>query len=172
MKTRMPENHIGPRLGLTYCPPLSQAASGNGVVSTQRPVRTRRKQPMHLAKLSKTRIFVAILFLVASAAAQEIRFEDFSSIQGLDLNGRTHQATWNGKQVLRLTDGLRLSSRTTASSVWFDMQQPLNVGFTNYFAFQVHNPAACCNPGDGLAFVIQNSSATDYCGSGAGKDRK
>ncbi len=123
---------------------------------------------MYLAKLSKTRILMAVVLLVTSAAAQQIRFEDFSSIQNLALNGRAHQATYNEQQVLRLTDGLRMSARTLASSVWFNVQQPLNLGFTNYFAFQIHTPAACCAPGDGLAFVIQNSAGTDYCASGAG----
>ncbi len=122
---------------------------------------------MHFAKLSN-RVCVAILVLVGSCAAQQIRFEDFSSIQGLDLNGPVRQATWNDQNVLRLTNGLKTSPRDLASSVWFDLQQPLNVGFTTYFAFQIHNPGNCCQPGDGLAFVIQNSSATDYCGSGSG----
>jgi len=124
---------------------------------------------MHLAKVSTTRLLVAVLFLVTSAAAQQIRFEDFSSIQNLDLNGRARQTTWNNQSVLRLADGTRMNTNTYSGSVWFDIQQPLNVGFTTYFSFQVHKPTSCCEPGDGLAFVIQNSSATDYCGSGAGK---
>ena len=124
---------------------------------------------MNLAKLCTTRLLVAVLFLATSAAAQEIRFEDFSNIQNLDLNGRAHQATYNGTQVLRLTDGVRMNARTSSSTVWFDGQQPLTAGFTTYFKFQIHNPAGCCSPGDGLAFVIQNSSAVDYCGSGSGK---
>jgi len=126
---------------------------------------------MHVAKLWKLPIFVAVLLLITSAAAQQIRFEDFSSLQDLDLNGRAHQATWNGGQVLRMTDGTRMGTKTLASSVWFDLQQPMTVGFTSYFAFQVHTPAGCCTPnqpGDGFAFVIQNSDATDYCGSGSG----
>ena len=124
---------------------------------------------MYLAKLFNFRICLAVLLLLTSAVAQQIRFEDFSNIQDLDLNGRAHQATWNEQYVLRLTDGLRTGTRTYSSSVWFDIQQPLTVGFTTYFAFQIHNPAGCCSPGDGLAFVIQNASATDYCGSGSGK---
>jgi hypothetical protein len=123
---------------------------------------------MYLVKLSMLRFFVAVLFLVASAAAQQITFEDFSSIQNLALNGRAHQATFNEKQVLRLTDGLRMNSQTFSSTVWFDVQQPVISGFTTYFAFQIHTPASCCTPGDGLAFVIQNSSSTDYCATGAG----
>ncbi len=126
---------------------------------------------MHLAKLSKLPILVAVMFLIASAAAQQIRYEDFSSLQNLDLNGRAHQATWNGQQVLRMTDGLRMGARTLPSSVWFDLQQPMQAGFTSYFAFQVHNPVGCCTPsapGDGFAFVIQNADGTDYCATGAG----
>lgn len=113
-------------------------------------------------------IAAVVVFFVASASAQYIRFEDFSSVSGLALNGATHQATSNGAKVLRLTNGLRISGDAQSGTVWFQVKQPLRAGFTSYFAFQIHNPAACCTPGDGLAFVIQNSAATDYCAGGAG----
>ena len=102
-----------------------------------------------------------VLMLVASAAAQ-IRFEDFSSVANLQLNGSPHQASWQSQNVLRLTDGaLSLNGRPQAGTAYFTVQQPLTNGFTTWFEFQMHNPTVCCNPGDGLAFIIQNSTATD-----------
>jgi hypothetical protein len=123
---------------------------------------------MRLARLTTPILLLASLILVASAAAQQIRFPDFSSLNQLDLNGPAHKATYNEQAVLRLTDGFRNAVHTQASTVWFDLKQPVRAGFTTYFAFQIHNPASCCTPGDGLAFVIQNSPGTDYCASGAG----
>jgi hypothetical protein len=117
---------------------------------------------------STLRIGSVVVMLVASAAAQFIRFTDFSTINGLDINGPAHQATYNDHSVLRLTEGMRNATHPQASTVWFDTRQTVLYGFTTYFQFQIHNPAACCNPGDGLAFVIQNSPGTSYCGSGAG----
>ena len=56
------------------------------------------------------------------------------------------------------------------ASAYFNIKQPLTSGFTSWFEFQIHSPAICCMPGDGMAFIIQNSTATDpsYGASGAG----
>lgn len=125
---------------------------------------------MHLGKKLGSFICLATLALVGSSAAQQIRFPDFASISNLTINGYARPTTWNGQNVLRLTNGLGNINRLQASTVWFQLKQPLKTGFTTYFAFQIHNPALCCNPGDGLAFVIQNSSSTDasYGATGAG----
>src|SRR5208283_775526 len=40
-------------------------------------------------------------------------------------------------------------------------KQQVAGGFTTWFEFQMHNPTVCCNPGDGIAFIIQNSTAVD-----------
>src|SRR5271169_131955 len=123
----------------------------------------------------KVRGFVLVSVLlscfVLSAAAQEIRFEDFSSISNIQLNGNTHQATWQEQKVLRLTDGVLLHALgPEAGTAYFQVKQPLTGGFTTWFKFQTHNPTVCCSPGDGVAFIIQNSTATDptYGASGAG----
>jgi hypothetical protein len=100
-----------------------------------------------------------LLLLVAPTSAQQIRFfPDFSSPSNtqLRLNGN---ATINGngsQTVLRLTNGATMPER---SSAFFDIQQPLNQGFTTWFQFQLYNPTG--NGGDGFAFVIQNSTNTD-----------
>ena len=130
---------------------------------------------MHVVKLSKLLIFLAVLALVVSAGAQQIRYENFSDQKSYDLlakNGPVSQAMWNGQVVLRLTNGpgaSRLSEGSQASSAWFSIPQPLPQGFTSYFKFVIHRPVACCTPGDGLAFVIQNAAYTDasLCASGA-----
>ncbi len=124
----------------------------------------------------RLRLFAVICAMVwmfgASSAAQQIRFEDFSSIANLQFNGSPHQATWQGNKVLRLTDGgLAIPhGAAQAATTYFNVQQPLTAGFTSWFAFQIHNPTVCCNPGDGISFIIQNSTATDpsYGASGVG----
>lgn len=122
---------------------------------------------MQVAKLLKLLTFVAVLAIITSASAQQIRFEDFSdpvAFQNLlAKNGTVTQATWNSIGVMRLTDGSSNNrpSGVTASSAWFNFTQPVTSGFTSYFKFIFHNPVQCCTPGDGLAFVIQNSSSTD-----------
>ncbi len=123
-------------------------------------------------KLPIFAVLSALAMLVGiSATAQQIRFEDFSSVNNLQFNGSPHQATWQSQKVLRLTDGLSSNSiRGQAGTAYFKIQQPLTSGFTTWFEFQMHNPTACCNPGDGVAFIIQNSDATDptYGATGAG----
>jgi len=115
-------------------------------------------------------VFTAAFLLVGVASAQQVRFfPDFTSVANLQMNG-SHQATWNSQNVLRLTDGnLSSNSHQESATTWFTIPQQVNLGFTTYFAFQIHN-ANCCNPGDGLAFVVQNSSSTDrsYGAIGAG----
>jgi legume-like lectin family protein len=109
-------------------------------------------------------VVIAALCWVGSASAQQLRyFPDFSSGAGnLQLNGGAHLATWSSQKVLRLTDGYAgvgtFHPENTTS--WFKIQQPVNQGFTTYFKFQIHNAYICCNPADGLAFVIQSSAPT------------
>jgi len=113
-----------------------------------------------------------MLSLAVPSSAQQIRFPDFSSITNIQPNGSAHQAVWQSNHVLRLTDGPipPHSYNPEAASAYFTGKQPLTAGFTTWFEFQAHNPALCCDPGDGVAFIVQNSTATDpsYGASGAG----
>ncbi len=115
---------------------------------------------------------LAMLLLAVTSQAQQIRFPDFSSIANIQPNGSTHQASWQGSEVLRLTDGPvpPHTNNPESATAYFQIKQPLTSGFTTWFEFQVHNPALCCAPGDGLSFIVQNSTATDptYGASGAG----
>jgi Legume lectin domain len=104
-----------------------------------------------------------LLCLGGPAAAQQIfYYPDFShqvSTTGdLQQNGSAHMATWQSQAVLRLTDG---GSTPQAATAYFKAKQPVADGFTTWFEFQVHNPMPCCAPGDGLAFIVQNSTATE-----------
>ena len=126
---------------------------------------------------TKTPLFIpALISLVLMAgitsAAQQIRFPDFSSLSNMQLNGSTHGAVWQSNRVLRLTDGplSPFARNPEQSSAYFTGKQPVASGFTSWFEFQIHNPSICCNPGDGIAFIIQNSTATDssYGAKGAG----
>jgi hypothetical protein len=115
----------------------------------------------------------SVLILLATVStAQQIRFPDFSSVANVQLNGSARQATWQNAAVLRLTDGpiSPIAIHPEQASAYFNIKQPLTSGFTTWFAFQIHNPALCCMPGDGVAFIIQNSNATDptYGARGAG----
>jgi hypothetical protein len=115
----------------------------------------------------------------ASLSAQ-IRYEDFSAAkQFLQLNGSASFQTYEGNAVLRLTDGG--AGNPEAATVYFHnttrppgpidpAKQQVAGGFTTWFEFQMHNPTVCCTPGDGIAFIIQNSSATDptYGATGIG----
>jgi hypothetical protein len=108
-------------------------------------------------------VFV-LLLLVAPASAQQITFyPDFSNVSSpsgdnhLQFNGNGALANWQSKVVLRLTDSMNMPEQ---SSTFFDIQQPLTQGFTTWFQFQIHNND-CCMPGDGFAFVIQNSNNTN-----------
>ena len=111
----------------------------------------------HGFRYSSSLVVSALLLCFgASSAAQQIRFENFSSkypVQDLQQNGSAHLATYAGQSVLRLTDGG--PGKQEASSVYFNVEQPLTSGFTTYFQFQMHNPTLGPNPGDGIAFIIQ-----------------
>jgi len=120
-----------------------------------------------------------LLCLCISASAQ-IRFEDFSNTgyanQYLQFNGYAMLGQAGDSAVLRLTDGN--PDLNEGSTVYFQDKthiqgigkQPVAGGFTTWFAFQIHSPLECCNPGDGIAFIIQNSNMTDstMCASGFG----
>ena len=113
-----------------------------------------------------------LILMVATSVGQQIRFTDFSTTNTLQLNGSSHPATYQGNHVLRLTDGplSPIAYNPQQSSFYFKSAQPLTSGFTTWFEFQVHNPAVCCQPGDGISFIVQNSTATDptYGARGSG----
>jgi hypothetical protein len=120
---------------------------------------------MRRAVVIKTGLVATIVLVcMSSALAQQIHyFPDFSTgASNLQMNGGAHLATWHSQKVLRLTDGYpgvgTFHPENTTS--WFQIQQPINLGFTTYFKFQIHAAAICCSPADGFAFVIQNSSVT------------
>jgi hypothetical protein len=114
-------------------------------------------------------VLALLLCFGASAAAQQgFDFEDFSNTdyanQHLSQNytyrdvNSPYLTTYQGNHVLRLTEGG--SRNIEASSVYFNAPQAV-LGFTTWFKFQAHRPLGCCNPGDGIAFIIQNSSMVD-----------
>src|ERR1039457_4683986 len=86
------------------------------------------------------------LFLAATCFAQEIRFPDFSSVTNIRLNGSAHQAVWQDKYVLRLTDGplSPIVGHPETSTSYFGIKQTVTGGFTTWFEFQTHNPTSCC----------------------------
>lgn len=126
---------------------------------------------------------VFVFVLLASASAQQVRFfPDFNPTKSptnfLRMN-RAHLVTSGNNTVLQLTDGYPGAGAVNndPASAWFTVPQPVNTGFTVWFQFQMRI-AACvpmtsnCDPGDGLAFVIQNAtngvSALGVSGGGLG----
>ena len=106
-------------------------------------------------------VFPVVLWLLVAPSAAQIRFEDFSSpnsANNLVFNGNSRISTWQSQVVLRLTDGTANTPET--ATTYFKSAQTVTLGFTTYFKFQIHNPTTCCAPGDGFAFIIQNSNQT------------
>jgi hypothetical protein len=161
---------------------VSPPATGRNVNT---PLCRRRREaiPMRYAiRNASLALVLTLLLCFCLSVSAQIRFEDFSNTsQAQQLlrfnnsqNGMAGLATWNDQAVLRLTDG---GPNLEASSVYFrgaisvgSGKQPVAGGFTTWFQFQVHSPSGCCVPGDGFAFIIQNSSATDttYGATGQG----
>ncbi len=61
-----------------------------------------------------------------------------------------------------VTTVLRLTPNSTgqSGSAWFTTKQPVAGPFSTTFTFQLSSPSPGASPGDGFAFVIQNSSST------------
>jgi hypothetical protein len=154
--------------------PFDVAACKQAEMLTRRPAGV-GKEAITMRSVVKTLTFFLVSAVavgcVAPIFAQQIRYEDFSSIANLQLNGNSHKATWQGQQVLRLTDGpLVGGGNPQTATTYSTYKQQVASGFTSWIEFQMHNPTNCCTPGDGVALVIQNSNATDGSmgASGAG----
>jgi legume-like lectin family protein len=139
------------------------------------------KHRMHYGiRCSSLSLLAALVLCFGASLCAQIRYEDFSTgKQYLQLNGSASFQMYQGNPVLRLTDGG--AGNPEAATVYFHntsrppgpidpAKQQVAGGFTTWFEFQMHNPTACCAPGDGIAFIIQNSSATDpsYGATGIG----
>jgi hypothetical protein len=134
---------------------------------------------MHSGKRLRGLLVAGTLALLGTvaAAAQEIRFPDFSKtaqVANLQRNGKptNKTATWLSKVVLHLSDGSgpNNTGKFEASSTYFQLKQPVSSGFTTYFSFQMHRPTTTAGSAEGFAFLIQNSSSVDTSmgASGAG----
>ncbi|HTR22545.1 MAG TPA: L-type lectin-domain containing protein [Terriglobales bacterium] len=70
--------------------------------------------------------------------------------------------------VLRLTP----NQQAWAGTAWYSLQQPVSGPFSTTFTFQLSGAGGDQGPGDGIAFVIQNSATTalgpEGCGLGFG----
>ncbi len=103
-------------------------------------------------------VSLALPSLVAPAAAQQIRFiPDFTGASTLVQFNNSQLAQYNNQNVLRLTPPVT----QLASTAYFKLPQPVQMGFFTYFSFQMHAPTQCCSPGDGFAFILQNANAAD-----------
>jgi hypothetical protein len=115
-------------------------------------------------RLTATLVLIFCLAFAAEsakgqAATTTINYSDFSSTNGLRLNGT---ATVVGGNVLRLTP----SSSQTTGTTWYATSLSLQNGFTTTFTFKITSPGGIPGPdgkfgADGIAFVIQNGSFPD-----------
>ena len=124
------------------------------------------------SKVSRALMAVGLLSM-GSAHALTISFDDFSSLDGLQLNGAT-AAIGNpttddqGRSVLRLTNAL-----TQSGSAFFTDPVTLSndASFSTFFTFRISNPIGISDGdgqgADGLVFVVQTVSNTAG-GSGGG----
>ena len=103
-------------------------------------------------------VFTAGLFGLNTQA--DFTFADFSSIADLTLNRNTAQSG----NVLRIVPAA--GSGIRRGTAWFNTKQSIADGFETEFTFSMDNTA---NGGNGLVFVIQNSTdGTAALGGGLG----
>ncbi len=121
----------------------------------------------------KKNLFVSVaIFLVFmlswvpnAIADDDLYFPDFASPAGLSLVGNATQVG----NVLRLTS----AATNKAGAAWFITKQEVEDDFTTTFEFQITNLGGIDDPqgqtgADGIAFVIQNSSAGVFALGSAG----
>lgn len=85
------------------------------------------------------------------------KYTDFTDVSGLTLNGNAEQ---QGRFLLVTPAG------GGAGSVWYTNQVNVAQGFLTQFRFKIRRLPNLC-PGDGMAFVVQNSSPSAL-GTGGG----
>jgi lectin family protein len=86
-------------------------------------------------------------------AQQTISYPNFSSSDGIQLNGSTAVTSNGTAQVLRITP----AALSQVGSAWYAATLPLSQGFTTTFKFQLTQPGGI-GSADGFAFVVQNGS--------------
>ena len=128
---------------------------------------------MTISKRTSAALLAVGLLSMGNAHALSISFDDFSSLEGLQLNGAT-AAIGNpttddqGRSVLRLTNALGQSG-----SAFFTDPVTLSnqASFSTYFSFRISNPIGISDGdgqgADGIVFVVQTVSNTAG-GSGGG----
>jgi hypothetical protein len=131
---------------------------------------------MKSAAISRFVVVAAVLALMVTVGATpmsaQITFTDFSSTTGLQLNGAATAALNGNLHVLRVAPAVPFQ----AGSAFFTTPQPVAGAFSTTFKFQL-NGSTSSAPGDGFAFLIQNSgtgaldpdvNGTDGCSIGFG----
>ncbi|MBX4212332.1 hypothetical protein KW787_02650 [Candidatus Pacearchaeota archaeon] len=106
-----------------------------------------------MKKTLLTMIALGSALALPTASSADMNYNNFDSVLGIVLNGIASQY----EDKLRLTNG-----QFQSSSVWYDIPQAVDKGFTTTFQFQASGS------GDGLAFVLQNESLSALGGEGAG----
>jgi len=120
-------------------------------------------EPIILSGFVNSTFFNGLAFPVLAAGLSSNQFE----IAFSGYSGSSDTGTATPLNVLQLTP----DSTNNAGSAWY-AQQSITSGFSTTFTFQVTNPYELYSPADGIAFLIQNSTAgtlalgPDGCGMG------
>lgn len=104
----------------------------------------------------------AVIMLVAGSAHADIT--GFSSGTGWTRNGSPGAAPVLTANTATLTN---TGIENYSGSIFFNQQHSVGLGFTAQFTYQQTSTANPSAPGDGMAFVVQNSG-TNALGSGGG----
>jgi len=104
-------------------------------------------------------LWMALLMAAQACSGAAIRFEDFSSVGGLNLVG---DASVSSKALL-----LTRARRDRSGAVWLREKQPVGAGFETTFQFQLTRQGGLGHGADGFAFVIQNAGPSALGGRGS-----
>jgi len=105
-------------------------------------------------------VVVACLAFLVQPAMASFTYTDFSSTAGLSLNDDAQTATGNAVLVTREASDVR-------GSIYHNTRQNIGAGFTTTFDYRISNLGGG-DPGDGMAFVIQDNSPTFVTTAGGG----
>ncbi len=107
-----------------------------------------------------TLVWIAFSVMTPRVAVAALRFESFTSTQGLRLVG---DAALSGDKAIRLTP----ARPNRSGAVWSVEKQAVASGFDTTFRFRLTQQGGLGHGADGLAFVLQNSGPSALGGRGS-----
>lgn len=119
-------------------------------------------------KVAATALAMSLLACISNANATTILYNDFSNVDGLQLNGTAALLNTNSDNVLRLTSTTSQSGSAFSTDA---ITLGSDVSFSTAFSFNLNNPVGIKDVdgigADGITFTLQTNSNTAG-GSGGG----